>query len=74
MHLLMEFWKEGLQKCNTFQRAKATKMCPIVAVTAFTHDDVVNQVKVAKISEVIYKPVDCETLRRIIDRYYYKIE
>ena len=49
-------------------------MCPVVAITAFTHDSIVDEAKEAKISEVIYKPVDCETLRRIINKYYYKIE
>lgn len=53
----------------SMHRYKADKMCPIVAVTAFTNESVVVEAAQVGISEVINKPVSQERLIEILVKY-----
>jgi response regulator of citrate/malate metabolism len=50
-------------------KVKATRDVKVVAVTAFTEEQVVEQAKKAGIIQVIYKPVSYDCLKQVINDY-----
>ena len=55
-----------------FCKVKATRDVKVVAVTAFTEEQVVDLAKKAGIIQVIYKPVSYDSLKQVIHDYKYK--
>jgi FixJ family two-component response regulator len=62
-------WFAAMKKMHSLQRYKADRLCPIVAVTAFTNQNVIVQAAKCGISEVINKPVSQERLIEILVKY-----
>ncbi len=57
---------DGLSATNMIKQNASLKETPIVVVTAYR--DIKNQAVKAGCADVLYKPIDFEDLKRIIDR------
>ncbi len=63
-------WFERMMKDEGFRKKKARQECPVIAVTAFNNQEVVQQAKKVGMKEIIFKPVDITILAKILKNYY----
>ena len=54
---------------ESLHRFKTDKMCPIVAVTAFTNESVIIEARKCGMSEVVNKPLSQERLIEILVKF-----
>lgn len=59
-----------LSKSMTIARAKSKCECPVVAVTAFNSQDVVDRALAAGMKQVLFKPVDIHALQAVLTKFY----
>ena len=61
---------ETMRKHNLTQTKK--QKCDIVAITAYVNEENVKKCYKVGMMEVLHKPVNCDALRIILDKYYHK--
>ncbi len=68
---VQQMWFERMKKDEGFRKNKAKQECPVVAVTAFNSQDIVERAKKVGIKQVLFKPVHVVQLSVIMKNYYY---
>lgn len=64
-------WLKRLRaNSNMNIKLKSTRKCPIIAVTAHTDNETVENAKQAGVETVIFKPVSHNELWRALKKYY----
>ena len=53
------------------KKFKARRVVPVVAVTAYTDQSIKDKALSVGMSDVLYKPVSAEDLKKVLDKYYF---
>ena len=68
-----DYWFDGFKKSLSLVKFKTMRMCPVVAVTAFTDESTFKKAEKVGMKKVINKPVSKTELEEVLKKYYYDI-
>lgn len=66
------YWFDRLALTSEAGRIKSKRNCPIVAVTAYTSEDITKQAATCGIKRVLNKPVDIDEMKLVVRDFLLK--
>ena len=61
--------RDNIKRNQYFGAIKVNKYCPVIAVTAYTHQNIVKKAKEVGMNSVLHKPVSLDRLTEVVRQY-----